>query len=88
MLFKVTDVKFDTDGDKKLAAKLAKMYKGWVFEAEDEADADERAADILSDHTGWCVFHVAYEPNKPHKGRAKKTTKALRSGSGDNKVVD
>jgi hypothetical protein len=59
--FKVIAIKFDTDGDKKLAAELAKKYKGWVFEADDAEDADARAADIVSDDSGFCVFHVGYE---------------------------
>ena len=59
--FRVTEVEFDTDGDKALAKKLAKKYRGWEFEADDDADADERAADIVSDDSGLCVFHVGYE---------------------------
>jgi len=62
--FKVVGVKFDTDGDKALAKKLAKKYTGWVFEAESDQDADERAADIVSDDSGFCVYHVGYEPVK------------------------
>jgi hypothetical protein len=90
MKFKVTSVKFDTDGDKKLAAKLAKQYKGWEFEADDDHDADERAADILSDRTGWCVSHVGYKPvaAKAPKGSITfknlvETARALRSEDGD-----
>lgn len=61
MKFKVTDVEFDTDANKALAKKLARKYLGWEFEADDEEDANERAADIVSDDSGFCVFHVGYE---------------------------
>ena len=62
--FKVTHVEFDTDGDKALAKKLAKKYTGWVFEAESEEHANVRAADIVSDDSGFCAYHVGYEPVK------------------------
>jgi hypothetical protein len=90
MKFKVTKVKFDTDSNKKLAANLAKKYKGWVFEADDAEDADARAADILSDASGWCVFEVAFEPVATKVPRGNITfrnliecAKALKSEDGD-----
>jgi len=97
MRFKVTSVKFDTDGDKKLAAKLAKQYKGWEFEADDMHDADERAADIVSDDSGYCVFEVGYEPVTEYVGSLdRKITirsllecaKALKSEDGENPEYD
>jgi len=97
MKFKVTSVKFDTDGDKKLAASLAKKYKGWEFEADDEADADARAADLVSDDSGFCVFEVGYEPVTEYVGDLdRKITirsllecaKALKSEDGDANEYD
>jgi hypothetical protein len=55
MLFRITEIDFDTDGDRKLAKKLAKEWVGKVFEAEDVEDADMNGADIISDESGWCI---------------------------------
>jgi len=60
MKFKITEVEFDTDGDKKLAKKLAKEYVGKEFEADDFEDADARAADIVSDMSGFCIFSIDF----------------------------
>jgi hypothetical protein len=60
MKFKVTAIKFDTDGDKALAKKLAKEWIGKTFEADDMADADARGADIISDASGWCIFELDF----------------------------
>jgi hypothetical protein len=60
--YRITKVEFDTGGNKALAKRLAKEYVGSIFLADNDHDADERAADIVSDASGWCVFHVGYEP--------------------------
>lgn len=62
--FRITQVKFDTDGDKALAKNLAKKYVGKCFLAESQEDADQRAADIVSDAPGWCVFSIDFKPCK------------------------
>lgn len=59
--FKVTDVEFDTDGDKALNKSLKKKYIGWVFEADNEEDAGERVLDIVSDDSCFCIFHISYK---------------------------
>ena len=61
MKFIITSIKFDTDGDKKLAKKLEKEYVGKTFEAVDEEDADARGADIISDQSGWCIFSLNFK---------------------------
>lgn len=61
MKFRITKVEFDTDGNKALAKRLAKQYTGQLFEADDEEDANARAADIVSDASGWCIFNIDYE---------------------------
>jgi hypothetical protein len=63
--FRITSVVFDTDGKKALAKKLAKRYTGNHFLADNKHDADERAADIVSNASGWCVFNVTFEPYTP-----------------------
>jgi len=62
MKFKVTAIKFDTDGDEKLAKKLETEWIGKVFEADDAEDADVRGADIVSDESGWCIFSLDFIP--------------------------
>jgi hypothetical protein len=64
MKFIVTGIKFDTDGDKKLANKLEKEWVGKTFEAEDIEDADVRGADIISDQCGWCIFSLDFKIEK------------------------
>lgn len=64
MKFRITEVEFDTDGDKKLAKKLQKQYVGQTFEAEDETDADMCGADYVSDISGFCVFSLNFEKVK------------------------
>jgi hypothetical protein len=60
MKFKITSIKFDTDGNKSLAKKLAKEWVGKIFEADDEDDANARCADIVSDESGWCIFEMDF----------------------------
>jgi hypothetical protein len=62
--FRITQVEFDTDGDKALAKRLTKKYVGKCFLAESQKDADERAADIVSDASNWCVFSIDFVPCK------------------------
>ena len=62
--FRITSVEFDTDGNKALAKRLAREYTGACFLATDEHDADQRAADIVSDASGWCVLSVGFVPCK------------------------
>jgi inosine/xanthosine triphosphate pyrophosphatase family protein len=63
MLFKVTAIKFDTDGDKKLAKRLEREWIGKTFEANDADDADACGADIISDESGFCIFSLEFIPN-------------------------
>jgi hypothetical protein len=44
-----------------LAKKLAKEWTGKVFEAKDEAEANSRGVDIVSDASGWCLFELNYK---------------------------
>ena len=67
MKFRITTIEFDTDGNKSLAKRLAKEYVGTYFEASSEADADARAANIISDKSGWCIFNITYEAQKSSK---------------------
>jgi len=62
MLFKVTAIKFDTDGDKELAKELEKEWISKTFEADDAEDADARGADIVSDESGFCIFSLDFAP--------------------------
>jgi len=62
--FRITQVEFDTDGNKALAKRLAKEYTGACFLAESQEDADARAANIVSDASGWCVFSIDFVPCK------------------------
>jgi len=60
MVFRITSIEFDTDGDKKLAKSLAKEWIGKTFIADDEEDANARGADIISDESGWCIFSLNF----------------------------
>lgn len=55
---KVLDVKFDTDGDKKLAKNLKEKFVGQVLsiEAEDENEAEDQAIEHMTNETGFCIF--------------------------------
>lgn len=59
--YRITEVIFDTDGNKALAKSLAKKYVGKFFLATDWDDADSRAADIVSDASGWCILNINFE---------------------------
>lgn len=61
MKFVVTDIQFDTDGDKEQAKKLRKEWIGKTFEANDMFDANQRGADIISDQCGWCIFSLDFK---------------------------
>lgn len=54
---RITAIDFDTDGDKKMASKLAKETIGKTFEVEHDEDEDpfDLLADVVSDDTGWCI---------------------------------
>lgn len=64
MKFIVTNIQFDTDGNKKLAEELEKEWVGKTFEAEDLGDADARGADIISDQCGWCILSLNFKIEK------------------------
>ena len=64
MIFIVIDIKFDTDGDKKLAKKLQKEWVGKTFEANDTEEAYVYGADIISDKSGWCIFSLDFKEKK------------------------
>lgn len=61
MKFIITEIEFDTDEDKKLAKKLQKEWVGKTFEAKNQADADQRGADIISDQCGWCILSLNFK---------------------------
>jgi hypothetical protein len=48
------NIKYDTDGRK------IRLPKKILFEVEDDFDADEELADLISDETGFCVFSCEY----------------------------
>lgn len=54
MKIQAFDIKYDTDGHK---VKLPKRIK---FDVDENFDADEQLADLISDYTGWCVFSCDY----------------------------
>ena len=60
---RITSASFDTDGDKKLAANLAKKTVGQLYDVVHEPDEDpmDLLADTVSDHTGWCIFSIGGE---------------------------
>lgn len=55
MKIRAFNIKYDTDGQK------IKLPKKIVFDVEDDFDADEELADLISDETGFCVFSCEYE---------------------------
>jgi len=63
MRFKITAIKFDTDGDKEQANEIEKEWIGRTFEADSPEDADARGADIISDTSGWCINSLAFTKN-------------------------
>jgi hypothetical protein len=79
MKFIVTSIKFDTDGDKKLAKKLQKEWIGKTFEADNWEDANQRGADIISDQCGWCIFSLNFKREKDELARAKRSKAAKES---------
>jgi hypothetical protein len=60
MKFIITDIEFDTDGDKKQARKLQK-WVGKPFEADSLEDANQRGADIISDQCGFCIISLNFK---------------------------
>lgn len=61
---RVTAIDFDTDGNKRLAKKLAKETIGKTFDIgviDDDEDPMDFLADAVSDSTGWCVNWVSGE---------------------------
>lgn len=63
--YKIVDVRFDTDGDNKLAKALRDRYIGTNVSVEvddmDEEEALDVAMDAVSDHSGWCIFSIQFE---------------------------
>ena len=55
MKIRAFNIRYDTDGQK------IKLPKKIVFDVEDDFDADEELADLISDETGFCVFSCEYE---------------------------
>lgn len=62
-IIRITAIDFDTDGNKKLAKKLAKENIGKLFEVEHDEDEDpfDLLSDVVSDVTGWCMFSLSGE---------------------------
>lgn len=59
MKIKAFNIQYDTDGNKKIAARLPKEL---VFDVDDEDfDPEEELADLVSDETGWCIFGCDYK---------------------------
>jgi hypothetical protein len=56
MKFKVSNIDWDTDGEKDLG-----LPDSMAVEAEDESEA----IDVCSDKTGWCIFSATVEEVKP-----------------------
>lgn len=68
MLFQVMSIEFDftgcleTQGSYELPEEeqqeVIDSVLGEIFEAESEDDL----ADVISDHTGWCIKYIDYRP--------------------------
>lgn len=57
----ITDIQWDTDGDKRLFKKLPQKIE-WEGEIdEEEDDIDEVIGDAISDQTGFCHYGFHYE---------------------------
>ena len=56
MLFRVFDIKYDTDGK-----KVEDLPQELFFTTEDSTDPDDELSDLISDKTGWCHFGFDYE---------------------------
>lgn len=54
MKVKITDIKYDTDGQKIL------LPKQLVFNVSSDF-TEEELADLISDETGFCVFNYRYQ---------------------------
>lgn len=54
-IIEACDIKYDTDGAK---VKLPKKIR---FEVDGDFDPDEELADLISNHTGWCVLSCDYK---------------------------
>lgn len=61
MLFKITRIVFDTDGNAPTAKNLARKYTGKSFIAHSVRDARERGSNIVSDVSGWLVKELSFE---------------------------
>jgi len=59
MTVKTYNIKYDTDGDKKIQESLPKELVLSGF--EDINDVENTIADAISDATGFCVFSCEYE---------------------------
>ncbi len=63
--YKIAQVNFDTDGNKRLAKELSKEYVGKTLEVnDDELSEDEAQEDVMnavSDQSGWCIFGIELE---------------------------
>ncbi len=55
MKIRAFNIKYDTDGQK------IDLPKEIVFDVEDDFDANEELADLISDETGFCVFGCEYK---------------------------
>jgi hypothetical protein len=60
---RITNVDFDTDGNKSLAKYLRADAIGKTIEIEHKEDEDpmDLLPDAVSDKTGWCIFNIAGE---------------------------
>lgn len=56
----ITDIQWDTDGDKRLFKKLPQKIE-WEGEIDEEDDIDEVIGDAISDQTGFCHYGFHYE---------------------------
>jgi hypothetical protein len=64
-LIKVTNIQFDTDGNKSLNKSLRNQYKEMYFIVDDDFDPEEEIADAVSDQTGFCIFKCEFETITP-----------------------
>lgn len=56
----ITDIQWDTDGDKGLFEKLPQKIE-WEGEIDEEDEIDEVIGDAISDQTGFCHYGFHYK---------------------------
>ena len=75
MTIKAFNIDYETDGEKiSLPSEL-------IFEVDDDFDAENDLADLISDETGWLVLGCSYKVVKKLKGgkyEKKNTKKRIR----------